>query len=334
MADSRFGYGKLKNFLEPINSELLAILQAGTWSEWTKAWSSDPSFIMPQNILSNKRYRAGNVLACGYWMRRRGYERNIWATENQLRAEGFYVKEAAKVEKYRSFISLFSPNIREVENDEGEKEKKMFGIKSFTVINFNPDLIGEGAKAKMSVGEKITEWERANKIGVVNHNKPIDNAQQLTDKYLQHEKIMLVRGEPSYMPALDRIAMPELNDFTSSEAYYGTLLHECAHSTGHSSRIDRLESTSFGSPEYAYEELIAEMSAVYLSAALGIEYDLQHHASYLGSWLKGLQSDIGYFMKACTAAQKAMDYILTSAESVDTVGQADKELTDKELIAA
>lgn len=323
------GYDSVKSFIAPINSEIMAILESGNWSQWTKEWSSDGSFLSAQNILSGTVYKGGNVLMCGYWMRRRGYTNNLWATEKQLRDNGYYVKKNS--EQFRGFVSLFAPKMAAFEDkDTGEKKSKMIGIRPFTVINFDPNLIGETPNATMSVYERIAEWERANRPQLPSTlNARIDNAEKLIQNYLGNESIQTVPGEPSYSPSLDIIMMPKLEEFTSSQSFYVTYLHECAHSSGHSKRLDRLESTTFGSEKYAFEELIAELTAVYLSAYLGLEYNLERHASYLGSWLKGLKSDLGYFVKAANAAQKAMEYILTSSGMSVTV-----EETDKELIAA
>lgn len=319
-----YGYASLSTFLEPINSELMAILQSGTWSQWTKTWSSDKSFLSAQNILSGTVYKGSNIFICGYWQRRRGYSTNLWATAKQLADNGYYAKKVDLA--YNGFVSLFSPNLRSYEDKEtGEKKTKMQGVKAFTVVNFSTETIGETPNATMSVAERIQEWRKQNQC-VRNPNiSPIDTAQHLLDAYRSSQNIGLIPGEPAYFPGLDQITMPAIDQFTSSEAYYGTYAHECAHSTGHNSRLDRIKSTVFGSPEYAYEELIAELCAVYLCAHLGIQYDLQRHASYLGSWLVGLQSDVGYFVKAANAAQKAMEYVLEHSHS---------QVTERELVTA
>src|SRR3546814_14482977 len=47
-------------------------------------------------------------------------------------------------------------------------------------------------------------------------------------------------------------------------------LHELTHATGHAKRLNRDLTNSFGSKDYAREELIAEMGSAFLCAALGI----------------------------------------------------------------
>ena len=64
-----------------------------------------------------------------------------------------------------------------------------------------------------------------------------------------------------YRPSADIIVCPLKTQFPKGADYYSTLLHEVAHSTGHPSRLNRDMSGFFGSPSYAREELIAEMTA-------------------------------------------------------------------------
>jgi antirestriction protein ArdC len=42
-----------------------------------------------------------------------------------------------------------------------------------------------------------------------------------------------------YQPAEDRIQLPPVDQFRSSEGYYATALHELTHWSGHKSRLDR-----------------------------------------------------------------------------------------------
>jgi antirestriction protein ArdC len=64
----------------------------------------------------------------------------------------------------------------------------------------------------------------------------------------------------------------------------------------------------FGTKEYAFEELVAELSAVFLCAEHGIDYDIEHHASYLASWAKLLEDDSNKFIRASTLATKVVNY--------------------------
>jgi antirestriction protein ArdC len=82
-----------------------------------------------------------------------------------------------------------------------------------------------------------------------------------------------------------------------------------AHASGHQSRLNRDLSGSFGSRKYAFEELIAEISAAFCCASLGIVPTVRH-ADYLGSWLEVLREDDRAIVRAASQASKAADYIL------------------------
>ncbi|AMR30535.1 hypothetical protein A0256_03405 [Mucilaginibacter sp. PAMC 26640] len=76
-----------------------------------------------------------------------------------------------------------------------------------------------------------------------------------------------------YRPSTDTVVVPSLKLSKSNEEYYNTLFHELAHSTGHTNRLNRkelMQSDGFGKSDYAKVELIAEMTAAFLSAITGI----------------------------------------------------------------
>ena len=123
-------------------------------------------------------------------------------------------------------------------------------------------------------------------------------------------------GDQAYfMPSRDAIQMPPMAAFNDAAHYHATLLHEAVHATGHDSRLKRLTPARFGSEEYAYEELVAELGAAMLCAHTGINGDLRH-SGYIGSWLKALRNDKKFILSASGKAQAALDF-LTASEQVE-----------------
>jgi antirestriction protein ArdC len=86
-------------------------------------------------------------------------------------------------------------------------------------------------------------------------------------------------------------------------------LHELAHATGHRSRLNRDQSGSYGTKKYAFEELVAELSAAFGCASLGIVPTVRH-ADYIGAWLEVLREDNRAIVRATSQASKASDYLL------------------------
>ncbi|WP_259729605.1 MULTISPECIES: zincin-like metallopeptidase domain-containing protein [Synechococcales] len=72
-----------------------------------------------------------------------------------------------------------------------------------------------------------------------------------------------------YLPAINRIQLPDRASFHSPTAFGVTWAHEKIHSTGHESRLKRDLSGVFGKPRYAREELVAELVAELGAVLLG-----------------------------------------------------------------
>jgi len=132
-----------------------------------------------------------------------------------------------------------------------------------------------------------------------------------------------------YEPLRDRVTMPPAELFEAYDHYYATLAHELSHWTGHSSRLDRDLKNRFGSDAYAAEELIAELSSAILGAELGLPVThLDHHASYIASWLKILKSDERAILTAAAKAEEAASLLLGLGGYQSSDGEADIDLAD------
>ena len=122
-------------------------------------------------------------------------------------------------------------------------------------------------------------------------------------------------GGAFYSPLKNFINMPHREQFTATatssatECYYSTVLHECAHATGHSSLLDRLDLKN--KRGYAFEELIAELSACFLCLQLGISNTPRaDHSQYLAGWLKALDDgQVDYIAKAATKSWEVIDWM-------------------------
>ena len=83
-----------------------------------------------------------------------------------------------------------------------------------------------------------------------------------------------------------------------------------AHSTGAENQLGRLQPTSFGSKEYAREELVAELSAALVAQRYGMTKHLKEDsASYLKSWLDSLNESPEFIKTTLTDVKKASSMI-------------------------
>lgn len=118
----------------------------------------------------------------------------------------------------------------------------------------------------------------------------------------------------SYSPSEDLIEMPRSVWFRGGTKYFATLAHELGHWTGHGTRLGRSFVGQFRDPEYAKEELVAELAAAYVLAANNLPgISRRSHAAYLRGWLDILKDDPEAFPRAANLGQSAADYLTISA---------------------
>ena len=121
-----------------------------------------------------------------------------------------------------------------------------------------------------------------------------------------------------YRMAEDKIVLPDPSQFATRNGYYQTALHEAGHSTGHHDRMNRDTlkegmAAGFGSPEYAREELRAEISAMMTGEQVGVGHDPQRGAAYVENWVAVLEKDPHEIRRAAGEAQKMTNYLMDRA---------------------
>ena len=145
------------------------------------------------------------------------------------------------------------------------------------------------------------------------------NADQIINGYVQRSGVKLMHRDGDmafYQPATDSVTLPHRKQFKATAEYYSTAFHELTHSTGHKSRLDRLERTAFfGTEAYSKEELIAEIGAAALVNHAGLETSdsFRNSTAYLQNWLQVLQGDKRFIVSAAGKAEKAVELILGAA---------------------
>ena len=144
----------------------------------------------------------------------------------------------------------------------------------------------------------------------------VERAQEIIYDYLGREEVTLLHQEGDqafYRPSTDEIVLPTRKQFISTAEYYSTVYHELTHSTGHPSRLNRLDKgVAFGSDMYSKEELIAEIGAAALVNHCGLETStsLRNNAAYVQNWLSVLKGDKRFIVSAAGQAEKAVNLIL------------------------
>lgn len=144
---------------------------------------------------------------------------------------------------------------------------------------------------------------------------PVESAERVIGNYVTRYNIGFKheQGDRSYYrPSTDSVTIPLMEQFKSIAEYYSTAFHELTHSTGHVSRLNRLEKAMFGSEIYSKEELVAEIGAASLMHEMGFETEetFQNSVAYIQSWLKALRNDKKMVVAAAGKAEKAAKMIL------------------------
>ena len=118
-------------------------------------------------------------------------------------------------------------------------------------------------------------------------------------------------GDNAYFSiSKNEIVIPEKRQFKSGESYYSNLAHEMTHSTGAENQLNRLKPSSFGSKEYAREELVAEMSAALVSQRYGMSKVIKEDSlPYLKSWLDSLKEEPSFIKTVLQDVKKASGMI-------------------------
>lgn len=151
----------------------------------------------------------------------------------------------------------------------------------------------------------------------------IDSPENIINNYLSVEGILLTDSDVNrayYDYTNDCINMPPKERFTSKtniSCYYSTLFHEIAHSTGNAKRLNRPYGQK-GTDAYAFEELVAELTASMLCHETGVDsynrenYDLQESntTAYIAGWLRYFEKNTSAIIQAASLADKARDYVL------------------------
>jgi antirestriction protein ArdC len=121
-------------------------------------------------------------------------------------------------------------------------------------------------------------------------------------------------GAPAYHPTKDIISCYAPERFTKPEEYYHAIFHELSHWTGHKNRLNRMgiQSVAFGSDDYSYEELIAELSGSEILSRFNIPVDVDNTTAYLNSWVKTLKDNPDFLFKASAEVDKITKYLKLS----------------------
>ncbi|MCI0558561.1 MAG: zincin-like metallopeptidase domain-containing protein [Nitrososphaera sp.] len=264
---------------EEVTNRIIAELESGT-VPWVKPWKT----MMPYNAISQKEYSGVNVLLLWHT----AFAQSAWLTYRQAKELGGHVKQG---EKATSIVYASKYTKKAVDESGEETEEEIPFLKWYHVFNIDQC-------------ERLPERLYQRPVPIT------DTTYKQVESFITHIGASVKHGGTvaCFVPSLDLVRLPNRTDFESIEHYYATSLHEHGHWTGHKSRLNRDLSHRFGESSYAAEELIAEMTAAFLCAHLGIPGKLRH-AEYITSWLRVLKEDKKAIFTAARKATEAADHL-------------------------
>lgn len=283
-----------------ITDTIIAQLETGT-APWHKPWkavSVDGTNLPLRH--NGEPYRGVNVVSLYVMQSAMGYTSPYWLSFKQAIEYGGCVRkgESGTMVVYANTFKKTT-----VAADGSEEDETIPFLKAYYVFNAGQC---DNLPARFNPTETVAPVPEVNRI------EQCDHFFKRIAANLRHG------GERAfYSPSHDFIQMPTFNSFNEPLAYYSTLAHEHVHWTGHHARLDRIKGSRFGSPDYAFEELVAELGAAFFCGLLGISAEPRaDHASYLANWLKCLKADKRAIFSAASLAQKAVDYLADRAKAL------------------
>ena len=281
-------------------------------------WDSGHFGKYPRNLLKalqgkDQFYNGINNLKLTFTANRLGFKDSRWATFKQAQEAGAKIKKGAKG-VHIEFWQYAKP-IMEVNPKTGKKEQ-VYVIDEETgkKVPAYAELEHPIVKSYVVFNAEQMEGIAPEKITRMSH----DETNEAMENMIKNSEAPVIFDQIStnyYEPSSDTIHVIPKEHFKSSDAFYATVSHEIAHSTGSEKRLNRVTLTTpslFGSEMYAKEELRAELTSMFLAQKYSITFDKSHyenHTAYLQSWAKVLENNPNEIFKAATEAEKAMRYI-------------------------
>ena len=277
-----------------VTNRIITQLEKGV-IPWKSPYFSKVGF--PRNFSTGNPYHGINVFLLGSLR----YTSPFFLTFLQAKELGGHVRKGEK----GSLVIKYGTYTKEAEGEASDEQRKY--LKGYTV--FHASQI-EGI-----------EFPQPQNVPELPASAACDRAREMVAAMPKAPAMHEGSAVPCYRRGTDSVHMPERRFFNSEEAYYSTLFHELAHSTGHESRLARpsllenkgIDAEGEARKTYAEEELVAEMGASFLCAHAGIiEAELENSAAYLQGWIDALKSKDakGWIIRAASQAQKAADFVL------------------------
>ena len=261
------------------------------------------------NNISGKDYKGINRFHLMRSARKNGFSDYRWITYNQMKAaneangEPLYILEKGSKATKIEFHQWITPE----EAKERMERQKAKGVEDEMIVK-REDGYWVHKYYNVFNAQQFLRFPELEQLSEDVKNAMLDSALENSEAPIHYDQM----NKNYYMPAKDEIHLVRKEYWEDKQKLYATALHEMAHSTGHSSRLNRPIENEFGTKEYALEELKADFASTILFQTYGLEQteeQKKNSLDYLKHWYKILKEDPNQLVYAIKDAEKAVEYI-------------------------
>ena len=332
---------------------MIARIQSLTGKEgWKKPWFTENALQWPKNM-NGREYNGMNSMMLLMLCEKEGYKIPRFCTFDYIQRmnksggkDDSQELPRVSVNKGEKSFPVLLTTFTCIQKDTKEKikyddykqlsdeEKKQYNVypkmQVFRVFNVSQTNIRE---ARPELWQKLEQ----------EYSKPaMEHGEQFTfepvDRMIADNRwicpIKPRYGDSAYFSiSKNEIVVPEKTQFKDGESFYSNLFHEMGHSTGAESQLDRIKPSSFGSAEYAREELVAELTAALTAQRYGMTKNLKEDsAAYLKSWLDSLKESPQFIKTTLLDVKKATSMLTQHIDRIAVEIEQEKEAEQTETV--
>ena len=292
------------------------LLSEGEKCQWKRPWAVRTIGMCPINVVSQRGYNLINSLILSYETEANGYKTPFFITLDALRKKGCRLNTHTETAKrkdgseYEREVAerpcpVFQTFCRRIDGEGDEITREDFEAMSedaqracqeywYNTVEwlYNLDQTTFAQDYPKQYAEYVELADKEKEADKVNHVADVTNP--VLDFILNTKGAWLCSidhdgGNKAYFAHGGGIHLPIRGRFETASSYYGTALHEMAHSTKEHGCPRNYGRKRWGDSGYATEELVAELSSAIVMHDLGLEKTVdERHIAYVNSWKKSI----------------------------------------------
>ena len=302
---------------------------------WKKPWFTEGALQWPKN-LNGREYNGMNAMMLLLHCEKEGYKIPRFCTFDRIQQ---FNKTGKKDEEQKPRVSVLKgehsfpvmlttftvvnketkehikwEDYKQLSQEEREKYNVYPKLQTYHVFNVSQTNLKE---VRPEFWEKLEQEYSMPKV-----EKDEQFAFEPVDRMIADNRwicpIKPMFGDSAYFSiSKNEIVMPEKKQFKDGESFYSNLFHEMGHSTGAEGQLDRIKPATFGSAEYAREELVAELTAALTAQRYGMTKHLKgDSAAYLKSWLDSLKESPQFIKTTLLDVKKATSMLTQHIDKI------------------